>query len=164
MTNSTLMTLSSRALQLATLFLVAAPVTFGGEPAAADRESQLIGHIVVTAPREVPFIGSLVVTATRSPVVLVADLGSMTVTADREALLVTNLGEMTVTAERESVQVADLGEMTVTAGRPITVARNDKSQAARLSLRIPDVIPTLFVEVRGKVAKAATTSRVRPGK
>jgi len=169
MTNSTLKTLSSRALQLATLFLVAAPVTFGGEPVASDRDSQFMGHMVVTATREVPLIGSIVVTAPRSSVVLVADLGEMTVTAKREGVLVADLGAMTVTAERQPLRVANLGEMTVTAERETTVARNDESarqesQARRLSLHIPDLITAPFVEARGKSAKASAIARVRPGK
>lgn len=89
MTHSTLISLSRRALQLTTLFLAVASVTFGGEPVTSSRDGQLIGQIVVTAPREHQFIGHMVVTARRmAPTsVVFADLGAMTVTAQRETAL-----------------------------------------------------------------------------
>jgi hypothetical protein len=89
MTHSTLISLSRRALQLTTLFLAVAPVTFGGEPVNSFREGQLIGQMVVTALREHQLIGHMVVTARRlAPAsVAIADLGAMTVTAQRETAL-----------------------------------------------------------------------------
>jgi hypothetical protein len=89
MTHSTLISLSRRALQLTTLFLAVAPVTFGGEPVNSSREGQLIGQMVVTALREHQLIGHMVVTARRlAPAsVAIADLGAMTVTAQRETAL-----------------------------------------------------------------------------
>lgn len=80
------------ALQLATLFLAAAPVTFGGEPGTSQREPELIGHMVVTAAPERPFIGHMVVTATQlaRTNTRVADLGAMTVTAQRVTTLARN--------------------------------------------------------------------------
>lgn len=89
MTHSTLISLSRRALQLTTLCLAVAPVTFGSEPATSSREGQLIGHMVVTAAREHQLIGHIVVTAGRlAPAsVAFADLGAMTVTARRETAL-----------------------------------------------------------------------------
>lgn len=86
MTHSTPISLSRRALQLTTLFLAFAPVTFGDEPVTTSREGQLIGQMLVTAPREHPLIGHIVVTARRmAPASMVfADLGAMTVTAQRE--------------------------------------------------------------------------------
>lgn len=89
MTHSTLISLSRRALQLTTLFLAVAPVAFGGEPVTSSREGQLIGQMVVTAPREHQLIARIVVTARRlTPAsVAIADLGAMTVTAQRETAL-----------------------------------------------------------------------------
>jgi hypothetical protein len=89
MTHSNLISLSRRALQLTTLFLAVAQVTFGDEPVTSSREGQLIGQMVVTALREYPLIGHIVVTASRlAPTnVAVADLGAMTVTAQRETAL-----------------------------------------------------------------------------
>lgn len=109
MTHSTRKTLSRGT--LATLLLAVAPFTFGGEhPAPAAKDIQMIGSIVVTAPRPNPNIRSI------------ADLGTMTVTAQRDAL-VADLGAMTVTSSREVV-LADLGAMTVTATRELVMAGN----------------------------------------
>jgi hypothetical protein len=92
MTHSLWITLSRRALQLATLLVAAASVTFAGEPVTATREHQVIGHITVTAARERPLIGHIVVTESRlAPVyVLYADLGTITVTARRDTALARN--------------------------------------------------------------------------
>jgi hypothetical protein len=99
MTHSTLISLSRRTLQLATLsLLAAAPITFGGEPVASPDESQLIGHIEVVAARERPLIGSMVVTANRLGPVVFADLGAMTVTATRDTALARNETAQTVQA------------------------------------------------------------------
>ena len=89
MTHSTLISLSRRALQLTTLCLAVAPVTFGSEPVTSFREGQLIGQMVVTATREHQLIGHMVVTASRlAPAsVVFADLGAVTVTAPRETAL-----------------------------------------------------------------------------
>jgi len=152
MTRSTLVSLSRRAIQFASLFLVAASVTFGGESVnsnqligqmvvSAARECADIGQVVVTATRERPLIGQMVVSASRvKRAVLVADLGDMTVTAGRlddSAVRVADLGEMTVTADRldhPTVRIADLGEMTVTASRLVTVARNEASERKAAAL------------------------------
>jgi hypothetical protein len=89
MTHSTLISLSRRALQLTTLFLAVAPLTFGGEPVISSREGPLIGQMVVTATREQQLIGQIVVVADRlGPAsVAIADLGALTVTARRETAL-----------------------------------------------------------------------------
>jgi hypothetical protein len=89
MKHSTWISLSRRALQVTTLFLAAAPVTFGSEPVTSPGEGQLIGHMVVTAARERQLIGHIVVTAGRlaSANAAIADLGAMTVTARRETTL-----------------------------------------------------------------------------
>jgi hypothetical protein len=90
MTHSTFISLSCRTLPLATLFvLLAAPLTFGGEPVTSDHEDQLIGQMVVSAAREHALIGHLVVSAGRlAPAnVAFADLGAMTVTAGRDTAL-----------------------------------------------------------------------------
>jgi hypothetical protein len=90
MTHSTLISLSRRTLQLATLsLLAAASVTFAVEPVTSDHEGQLIGHLVVAAPREHALIGSIVVTAGRLAPIY-ADLGAMTVTASRDTTLARN--------------------------------------------------------------------------
>jgi hypothetical protein len=90
MTHSTLLSLSRRTLQLATLsVLAAASVTLAGEPVTSEREGQLMGHMEVTATRERPLIGSMVVTANRL-MPIYADLGAMTVTAPRETTLARN--------------------------------------------------------------------------
>ena len=90
MTHSTLISLSRRTLQLATLsLLAAASVTFAGEPATPDHEGKLIGHMVVAAPREHALIGSIVVSAGRLAPIY-ADLGAMTVTASRDTTLAGN--------------------------------------------------------------------------
>jgi hypothetical protein len=93
MTHSNLISLSRRALQLATLsLLAAAPITFGGEPVTSDHEDQFIGRMVVSAARERALIGHMVVTAGRlGPAnVVFADLGSMTVTARRDTAVARN--------------------------------------------------------------------------
>lgn len=93
MTHSTLISLSRRALQLATLsLLAAAPPTFGGEPATSRHEAELMGQMVVSAARERALIGHIVVTAGRlAPAhVLFADLGAMTVTARRDPMFARN--------------------------------------------------------------------------
>lgn len=89
MTHSTLISLSRRALQLTTLFLAVAPVTLGGEPVSSSRDGQLMGHMVVTAPREHQLVGHIVVIARRlAPAsMVIADLGTMTVTARHETAL-----------------------------------------------------------------------------
>lgn len=100
MTHSTLISLSRRTLQLATLsLLAAASVTSAGEPVTADHDGQLIGHMVVTAPREHALIGSIVVTAGRLAPIY-ADLGAMTVTASRDTTLARNQAPQ---AERTSL-------------------------------------------------------------
>jgi hypothetical protein len=94
MTHSTMISLSSRTLQLATLLLLlaAASRTFGGEPVSSGHENQLIGQMVVSTARERVLIGHIVVSAGRlSPVnVSFADLGAMSVTATRAAELARN--------------------------------------------------------------------------
>lgn len=102
MTHSTLISLSRRSLQFAALLLAMATASFAGESVVSQGEAHFIGHMVVSAPRETPMIGSLVVTAPRSAVVLVADLGSIAVTAPR-ASMVADLGAMTVSAPRETL-------------------------------------------------------------
>jgi hypothetical protein len=112
---------------LATLLLAVAPFTFGGtHPLPAADEIATLGHIVVTAPRRNPNIrsiadlGTMTVTAQRD--MLVADLGAMTVTANRD-VVTADLGAMTVTAPRAEM-LANLGAMTVTAPREIVLAGN----------------------------------------
>ncbi len=93
MTHSNLISLSRRALQLATLsLLAAAPLAFGGEPVTSDHKDPLIGQMVVSAAREPALIGHIVVTASRlAPAnVVFADLGGMTVTARRDTALARN--------------------------------------------------------------------------
>ena len=93
MTHSTLISLSRRTLQFATLsLLAAAPLTFGGEPVSSHHEDQLIGDMVVSAARERVLIGHIVVSAGRlSPLnVTFADLGAMSVTAGRDTALARN--------------------------------------------------------------------------
>lgn len=92
MKRSTLVIVSRRALQLATLLLAATPVTFGGEPVTSVGDGPLIGAMVVTATPERPLIGHMIVTASRlAPAdALVADLGAMTVTASRITSVVRN--------------------------------------------------------------------------
>jgi hypothetical protein len=72
------------------------------DPGYATSENYVasLGHMYVTAPRatRVADLGSLVVTARRDAVATVAQLGSLTVTARREAPLFADLGAMTVTA------------------------------------------------------------------
>ena len=89
MTHSNLISLSRRALQLTTLFLAVAPVTFGSEPVSSSREGQPIGHMVVTAARDTSSSANIVVSADRlAPAsVAIADLGAITVTAHRETAL-----------------------------------------------------------------------------
>ena len=124
MTTSTPKTLSSRALQITALFLVAS-VAFGGKPGETNSHKQVEprDNAAVTAPRDVPLIGTMVITAKPSRVILVTDLGAMTVTAARDTL-VANLGSMTVTAPRADTLVANLGAMTVTVPRALLVASN----------------------------------------
>ena len=75
-----------RALQVASLFLAAAPVAFAAEQPSAV----LMGHMVVTAPavHTIADLGSMTVTA--SHYVTFVDLGSMTVSAQRELLVARN--------------------------------------------------------------------------
>lgn len=118
MTNTTTISRTRTAL-VATLLLAAAPFALGGTQAApVSADIQTIGHIVVTAPRPNPSIRSI------------ADLGTMTVTAQRD-VLVADLGSMTVTAPR-AVALANLGEMTVAASRLVVVARNESLRAAQV--------------------------------
>ncbi|HEU4529915.1 MAG TPA: hypothetical protein VFR59_01970 [Steroidobacteraceae bacterium] len=100
MTHTNRISRARRALQVASLFLAAAPVAFAAQPSA-------------------PLMGQMVVSARALPTI--ADLGSMTVTATPFVTYV-SLGEMTVTAQRD-VLVADLGAMTVNAQRELLVAR-----------------------------------------
>jgi hypothetical protein len=117
MTHSTLTSLSRRALQLATLsLLAAAPLAFGGEPATTGHENQLIGQMVVSATPERVLIGDLVVSAPRE-----------------QALI----GHLVVSAARlspASVTFANLGAMSVTALRDTAIASNETSPVTQASL------------------------------
>ena len=90
MKRSILSSPARRAIQISTLLLAFASVSFGAEPVSSGRDAPLIGSMVVTASRPLPLMGTLVVTAPRSRAVLVADLGEMTVTAPREIALARN--------------------------------------------------------------------------
>jgi hypothetical protein len=130
MTYSTMVSLSRRALQLTTLLVATASVSFGGESVPSDREAQLIGHVTVTAARERELIGHVTVTAARERELV----GHMVVTAVREHEL---MGHLVVTADRlapETVAIADLGAMTVTARRETPLASNDAPHAGSASL------------------------------
>ena len=78
-------------------------------------------------------LGRMTVSAPRTEV---ADLGSLTVTAARPSDSFANLGAMTVTAPRiDTTRVANLGELTVTAPRIEKVGIEKVTVAARPSDR-----------------------------
>jgi hypothetical protein len=107
-----------RGFALATLMatgVLLASATQAGEVCTSERADIIrtyadLGHVTVTAGRsaEVAELGSMTVSAQRLSDTRVADLGSITVTARRSAaLLVADLGSVTVTATRmETVRVA----------------------------------------------------------
>lgn len=73
-------------------------------------------HVAAPAADTTAELGEMTVVAQREAVAVV-DLGSMTVAARREAVTVADLGSMTVVAWHEAVAVADLGSITVSAPR-----------------------------------------------
>lgn len=120
MTHSRWNSLGRRGVQLA-IVLVAASAAFAASPARTPAPST----------SACPNLGQMTVTAPRLPrrAVLIAELGSMTVTAERQAL-VADLGAMTVTASRPQL-VAHLGSMTVTAPRQEVMAHNAQPRATQ---------------------------------
>jgi hypothetical protein len=74
-----------------------------------------------------------------SSVVLIADLGRMTVSAPRDAD-VADLGSLTVTARRHLDSFADLGSMTVTASRLDTIRVADLGSLTVTATRIDNVV------------------------
>ena len=107
-----------RGIALATLMATGAllaSATQAGEGCTNERADIIrtyanLGHVTVTGQRsaEVAELGSMTVSAQRLSNTRLADLGSITVTARRSAaLLVADLGSLTVTAPRiETMRVA----------------------------------------------------------
>ena len=96
---------------MATGALIAAATQAGAcERVDVARTFADLGHVTVTAQRsvEVAELGSMTVSAQRLSHTRLADLGTITVTARRHAaLLVADLGSLTVTATRvETMRVA----------------------------------------------------------